>query len=236
MPFNPSLSLMLAKLCARTYDGDLADFSEFTDVGGKVVRDQFCVVGKLAGTQFVVIRGTSTLGGWIEDLDAVPVAVPGFAGLVHQGYAEGFAQLMPWLLGKITNRGQQIQITGHSLGGALATLISQRFEDWNYKVLPVYTFGSPRVGSGVFACGYTPEQVRITNGMDPVPCVPLGFDFEHVGTEYHLPGGGTPGWAHSAAVLARHLCSGFQQTFRDAVRDHFVDSYVAALETEAAHA
>jgi len=69
--------------------------------------------------------------------------------------------------------------TGHSLGGALATLAAFRTvsEKWakSEEVL-VYTFGQPRVGSYSFATAYNhlvPNSYRVVNaGWDLIPHIP----------------------------------------------------------------
>lgn len=71
--------------------------------------------------------------------------------------------------------------TGHSLGGAMATLAATR---WPFE--EVVTFGEPRVGiglgrPGVFTAG---GHVRYVNGDDPVPGLPPSerpFDYQHHG-------------------------------------------------------
>jgi len=46
---------------------------------------------------------------------------------------------------------KQISITGHSLGGALATLMSLEIVR-KFLVIPeIYTFGAPRIGNVKFA-------------------------------------------------------------------------------------
>ena len=68
--------------------------------------------------------------------------------------------VMAWKLGlsnhRLTVACMQIFVTGHSLGGALATLasydIQQAVQHMPVKVdVACYTFGSPRVGNHAFA-------------------------------------------------------------------------------------
>lgn len=70
-------------------------------------------------------------------------------------------------------------ITGHSLGGALATMLSAWFMDNNYASkfhLKVYTFASPSVGNESFVNRYNSmiqgvnaESHRVVNSKDIVP-------------------------------------------------------------------
>ena len=67
----------------------------------------------------------------------------------------------------------RVVLTGHSLGGAVATLTAERLvsmgiEKWR---VPVITFGAPAIGNAAFAKAYGDKIVlwRITNTADPVP-------------------------------------------------------------------
>lgn len=64
-------------------------------------------------------------------------------------------------------------LTGHSLGGAVATLLGTRLLDLGMdpQRLKVITFGAPAVGNQAFVNAYADklQLVRITNTADPVP-------------------------------------------------------------------
>lgn len=77
-----------------------------------------------------------------------------------------------------------IIFTGHSLGGALATLSSLYFKcKYPEAEISCITFGSPRAGCSEFAKLFNDnieESYRFVNDNDPVPCVPLAWRFKHV--------------------------------------------------------
>ena len=77
-----------------------------------------------------------------------------------------------------------IIFTGHSLGGALATLSSLYFKcKYPEAEISCITFGSPRAGCSEFAKLFNEnidESYRFVNDNDPVPCVPLAWRFKHV--------------------------------------------------------
>lgn len=64
-------------------------------------------------------------------------------------------------------------LSGHSLGGAAATLLGQRLLDLGMQAerLCVVTFGAPAIGNEAFAVQYGSRLrlLRITNTADPVP-------------------------------------------------------------------
>ncbi len=76
---------------------------------------------------------------------------------------------------------QRIFITGHSLGGALATLATSHIiklisdNKISAKLPILYTFASPRVGDSVFASNFSKleECYRIANSEDIVPNIPI---------------------------------------------------------------
>jgi pimeloyl-ACP methyl ester carboxylesterase len=78
-----------------------------------------------------------------------------------------------------------LTICGHSLGGALATLLALDVGA-NTKlggILRAYTYASPRTGDPSFADTYNqvvPRTVRIANRLDLVPKLPLPPVYEHV--------------------------------------------------------
>jgi hypothetical protein len=67
----------------------------------------------------------------------------------------------------------RLLLTGHSLGGAVATIVGQRLIDFGFDPdrLQVITFGAPAVGNKAFKQMYGDrlELIRVTNSEDPVP-------------------------------------------------------------------
>ena len=67
----------------------------------------------------------------------------------------------------------RLLLTGHSLGGAVATIVGQRLIDFGFDPdrLQVITFGAPAVGNKAFKQMYGDrlDLIRVTNSEDPVP-------------------------------------------------------------------
>jgi pimeloyl-ACP methyl ester carboxylesterase len=88
--------------------------------------------------------------------------------------------------------GYKTVATGHSLGGALATLCALELK----KLVPaasvsLYTYGIPRVGDQTFATfiesSLGSNSYRVTHLNDPVPRLPGRlFGFRHPYPEYHI--------------------------------------------------
>ncbi len=109
------------------------------------------------------------------DLDALRGRqLPEAPGTVHSGFANGLDAL--WSapgtsLAKLLDRKRRYWLTGHSLGGALATLAGPRLGE--AAVLGTYTFGSPRVGDRTFEAAYDAthgrRHLRFAASSDVVP-------------------------------------------------------------------
>ena len=87
----------------------------------------------------------------------------------------------------------KIYVTGHSLGGALATLAAHDIKkQFPHYPVTVYTFGQPRVGNYAFAKEYNSiikDHFAIINEQDPVSFVPKGL-YKRAGQRIRINGKG----------------------------------------------
>jgi len=87
-----------------------------------------------------------------------------------------------------------VYVTGHSLGGALATLLalelsSSQMAKNGVIFVTMYNFGSPRVGNRRFAEVYNAkvkDSWRIVNHRDIIPTVPRLMGYCHVEAPVYL--------------------------------------------------
>jgi pimeloyl-ACP methyl ester carboxylesterase len=140
-----------------------------------VANDHACVLA---------FRGTepTDIGDWMTDMDIRMVKDP--FGMVHQGFQEAYEIVEDEVREVINDMpGENLYITGHSLGGALATVAAAHLPPrWS-----VYNFGSPRVGDEDYAGNVSKREFyRFTNNNDVVPRVPLSIRFAHAGDNYHF--------------------------------------------------
>ncbi|CAM8944162.1 unnamed protein product [Rhodiola kirilowii] len=103
----------------------------------------------------------------------------------------------------------KVYITGHSLGGALATLLalelsSSQLAKRGAISVTMYNFGSPRVGNRRFAEVYN-EKVRdswrVVNHRDIIPTVPRLMGYCHVAQPVYLATGGLKNSMENAELL-----------------------------------
>ncbi|HKA81401.1 MAG TPA: lipase family protein [Xanthobacteraceae bacterium] len=203
--FVPQNALALAWMSQLAYETD--DPKKIADIlamwglglvqGGVVVEEvatvlpqasTHCIVA--AGPKFAVVAIAGTdpvvLANWITNFDVHPGATGTTKG--HQVAANSvWPRLKPLIAGAVPADGS-IFVTGHSLGGALATVIADRIstEPSLAKVNAVYTFGMSRPGDATFAAAYNqrlgPCTYRLVHGEDLVPTVAPSFlGFRHVG-------------------------------------------------------
>ena len=106
-------------------------------------------------------------------------------GKVHMGFKMELRKLWSDIEALLhRNKQKQLWITGHSLGGAMATLCASRLEEKNPKL---YTYGSPRVGGKEFCQGMDVPHWRFVNNNDVVTKVPFWFmGYHHHGTEWYI--------------------------------------------------
>lgn len=110
---------------------------------------------------------------------------------VHKGFQDQFCAVERKLTADLAARADRFDrlvVTGHSLGGALATLAAVVYaadERIEKKEVWCYTFGCPRVGDEAFVELFReripPRRAwRVFDYADPVPMVPLSPRYAHV--------------------------------------------------------
>jgi hypothetical protein len=196
--FVPPLGYSLIK---KLYADDLADGIDLDDpdyqVFGYIARSTTTPVDVV-----VAIRGTQGILEWITDFDffAIPFPFAPNAGNTERGFTNCYrtfvtdpgpgAVRVVETLRTVCSGGAvaTLRLAGHSLGGALATLLA--LDTVANGVFPrpvVYTFASPAVGDKLFAGRYdaaVPDSWRIANRNDIIPHLPpLWAGYVHVDAE-----------------------------------------------------
>lgn len=143
------------------------------------------IVRRLTDCVIVSVRGTRDPADFITDMECLKCKFLGHNA--HSGFVDEFCDL--W--GPISNqlsRSDKVYVTGHSLGGAVATILAWALKAHHDIDSTVATFGSPRVFDSAGAEAYNqavPNTTRVVHKLDLVPRVPK-IDYQHVDKELHL--------------------------------------------------
>ncbi|MGB3298025.1 MAG: lipase family protein [Phormidesmis sp.] len=219
--------------------------------------------------QFMVLafRGSQEPQDWLTNLttqlrnftlqkDGV-ATLSSYQGRVHTGFFLGWAIIEQSVLAQIArwqkdfaSKGKRLPplyITGHSLGGALATIAAAALVESNIEVAGVYTFGQPRVGDRTFVSQLNSRLngkiFRFVNNNDLVPHVPPPFSvwnpthfYGHVGKATYFDGKGILTLSANYKLTRRltdimsGLAKGAVGSGFNYITDHRMEYYISHLE------
>lgn len=161
--------------------------------------DNFALYRYENGNQCAIaVAGTNSASDMLDNFDGVVTQGCGFSD-VHSGYMSEVDDLLVScefqddflpILNSSNCRGG-IHITGHSLGGGVASVLAacanNRAKPYGFIVDKLWTFGAPGVskkpltnslaGNGCFQGGRFWNQDALT--MDPIPALSRGLNFVH---------------------------------------------------------
>ncbi|WP_224724846.1 lipase family protein [Paenibacillus vietnamensis] len=185
-------ALFLAAVCGQTYvqfsnkDGlflvpetySLA--GEFTGRSADSYEERFGFVLTSEQATVLAFRGSGSAVDWVADFIAQQTSYRPVknAGLTHKGFTDIYMSSRNQILDILRQlpADRPLYITGHSLGGALATLSALDLASNTEFAAPiVYTFGAPRVGDPQFVRKYNATvgtHWRFQNEFDIVPHLP----------------------------------------------------------------
>jgi hypothetical protein len=188
--------------------------------------------GARQGECLISVRGTFKTSpyDWLTNLRMGGIVGPS-GYIVHTGFWRGAQSILPQINQKLRGRNPSaLHVVGHSLGGAMATLIADSLSNMGCSVR-LYTFGAPRCGLEPHAQYLTTKLgegniFRAYHDTDPVPMVPV-FPYSHVpfdSNAYRLKGPGNhvnvgahlmpeyrksvgnSAWSALPVILPKHSC------------------------------
>ena len=148
--------------------------------------------------QWIAIRGTSNFKNWLEDLDYMEKTYSfkkdrEMSIEFHCGFYQA-TEAVFHAIKEHLKKDYQTRITGHSLGGAIAAILTFLMTNRNYLIEQCITFGQPRVTNhkgGEQLCKL--PLLRVINQDDIVPTVPFSTllnwfkgGYAHFGAEIEL--------------------------------------------------
>jgi triacylglycerol lipase len=190
----------------------------------------------------VAFRGTEgQLNQWLGNIRYHLTGGP--LGKVHEGFAAGLNAVWLDVLQTIKDSQEDGQaarslwFTGHSLGGALATIAVAKMIERAEPVDGLYTYGCPRCGDETFATAFNANfkrAFRIVNRNDLVTRVPPRPFYHHVGTVKYIDENGIlrgeeDGWIPFLRTVKFDVEDWMKKDL-GAVEAHGLDKYIGFLD------
>jgi hypothetical protein len=186
------------------YGSELA--TDFDPHLGETVTYGFLAISPASEELVAIIRGTEAVWEWIHDSEflMLPNPIHGGSGMTEDGFTAIYKSLR---VGRDANsttaagsvgahlhagRARTVTVCGHSLGGALATLLALDIAlNTECRTPSVYTYACPRTGNHSFAGSFNaaiPASYRIYGRTDLVPKLPpiLPLPYEHTNSPFEL--------------------------------------------------
>lgn len=158
----------------------------------------------------------------------------------HIGFRDGWKSVRDWCdsMGVAHRDVQEVVLTGHSAGGAFATFAASDCYAAPRAPRRAYTYGSPRCGMADFAKAYATcwaPTIRVVHAEDLVPRVPK-WPYAHVPGLMRIDDNGAVSgsignFLHQLLALDQAIVADIDG---EALRDHHIDTYIAALEKRVA--
>lgn len=163
-------SQTLSSLVSRGFGGISSE--NIDNSGGEIPS-----ISLARGNGFLIvgIEGTSSFSQWVSHVaSSIQITNSQLPGKVHSGFNGFLAQIWGQVNSRISNNSREkIILCGHSMGGALATMMGGYIQrHYPRRLAYVVTFGEPRSGNGTYARGSDFRHIRVINANDPVPSLP----------------------------------------------------------------
>lgn len=262
LPLGPTQNqyqnaLFLAHCANAAYErGNLSDYKLYDQIAFDAAEtfegpnDTQGFVGATDEALVVAFRGTEPdrWQDWCTDFNSQQKLW--LACQVHSGFAtahDGVAARYMELVRRLRTNNQTLYTTGHSLGGALATLAGKVLatgtnEGENLKPALVVTFGAPKVGDNRFISTYGMPLLRFVHNEDIIPHVPPIGSYNDGGSLLYFKADGKLTFnvnevstftnrlknAVSAIIAAKGRISDLVPNW---IQDHVMERYIERLES-----
>lgn len=184
----------------------------------------------------LAFRGAQEDKEWLEALVFGQIELE--VGMAHRGLYSALDAIWDLILAALYDAEvdqRTLWLTGHSLGGALATIAAQRLKTEGLAPHMVCTFGAPPVLDAEAAAAFRVPLSRFVNSEDLVPNLPWTSPFvryAHAGEEvFLLPSGRVAAQRHS-----RHLARRIDRAdtigeihSSGPIHDHMMENYIEKL-------
>jgi len=191
----------------------------------------------------MTFRGTNELADWLDNINAFRESV--LFGEFHRGFWNSVEDVWDVIHDEYERlksvKKRPLFFTGHSLGGAMATVAASKFVHQDMPFTSVYTFGQPRAlgrdTSRIYNAEAGKRHHRFQNNEDIVTRVPARLmGYSHVGTCLYIDSKerihDDPGfWFRFLDVFDGALDALRKKGRVGAIADHNMDLYQAAVSS-----
>lgn len=181
------------------------------------------------------------IDGWLDSQHIPPIPVSDL-GKAHRGFHKALHDVWAEILScveEFRDNRQSVWLTGHSLGGALATLAAVEKVVVDQPFHGVYTFGQPRCCDRTLARSFNIEAksrfFRFQNNNDIVSRIPQRvMGYSHVGNFIYISNEKELSvdihWWFQFLDRVQGTWEDICKLGTDFIKDHDINLYVAALE------
>jgi triacylglycerol lipase len=232
--YSPAAAYWLCQCSDQSYQAEDVAVAYYARHGfdmQRITRGHLSVdVARKGNTLIVAFAGTNDIDDWLTNLSVGKDDWRGYQ--LHSGFHAGEESLTAGGADLFGADIASVWVTGHSMGGALASLFALRIVDGlcGEVLSGCYTYGSPRCmdrrSAEMFDLLAFDRHYRHVNGNDIVPRVPSCLRFRHSGNHVRINRHGDVIHNPSPFYSLYDRVLGYRA---DLVRNHFVDKYLTPL-------
>jgi len=188
--------------------------------------------------QIIAVRGTSNIENTVVNAGFILIKDEKTGIDLHQGFALSARDIYSQIKRKI-KADYTINVTGHSLGGAVAVILAMYLDTDDYKLGNVITFGQPKVtnisgskqfqGLPLYRVVTPKDMVPLVPPTDPMDLMNLSI-FWHMGTEILLLEGKKYAELTGMKSMMRALEFVDDMPSTDFISNHFMNFYLQRLK------
>lgn len=188
----------------------------------------------------MTFRGTNELADWLDNINAFSTRE--LFGKFHRGFWNSVEDVWQPIFDRyqelLKEKKRPLFITGHSLGGAMATVAAAKLIHVDLPFTSVYTFGQPRAltqhTARVFNNECKSRFFRFHNNNDIVTRAPARvMGYSHVGTYFYISQEGViheeVGFWFRFLDYVDGAMEALKEKGIDAIADHSIDEYIRAV-------
>eukprot|EP01041_Mallomonas_annulata_P003305 gene3305-6543_t len=178
---------------------------------------------------FITFRGSASDSNWKSNINMGLVKYNSCSNCqVHEGYYTTQLAIIQDVISEIKNLKHSfpsftVVVTGHSLGGALATLTAADLLKEGISPIKLFNYGTPKIfnieGAKWFSL-LNLDIYRITHRRDIVPHLPLLEVYTQIAGEWYEPSNELPSKLVRCNGFSDHKCSSKWQFFQLNEVDH----------------